>query len=119
MICNWKSFQIDLPSFLRWLNQNIPSADGICAESSNFNIIETTPFTSEEIDMINNYINLLTEEGEDIKRARPSILQTKFEAIRTAAIPKRWVDMSILERKIIAQVPLSESEMEEIYNYEI
>lgn len=118
MILTWKSFQVHLPTFKAWLDENYPKTDGLVCTETECHIIESSTLTPTEISEITTYFNSLTESEEDEKHAKPIVLQANFEAIREAAIPKKWDDMTTLERKIIAQAPLTDLEIEEVYNYE-
>lgn len=59
MILQWKEFEINLSEFNKFLKDNITSADGIVADPSQFEIIELTPFTEIEIELVENYYNSL------------------------------------------------------------
>lgn len=67
MILEWFKFKIDLASLNDFLKQNIPNADGIVASPKCFEIMEKSPLTSDEQELINNYLNSLTAEGEQEK----------------------------------------------------
>lgn len=62
MKLQWKSFKIDLKSFLEFLESSVPESDGIVACEENMEIIEKTKFDDDTIKLIEDYYNSLTEE---------------------------------------------------------
>lgn len=64
MTLNYKPFQIHLNSFFNFLQDNIPNSDGIVTYEEYFEIIETSQFTQDDINLILDYYDNLTEEGE-------------------------------------------------------
>jgi hypothetical protein len=59
MTFSWKENHIDLSEFYQFLKNNIPNSDGIVADEIKFIIVETQPFTQEEINSIDEYYNSL------------------------------------------------------------
>lgn len=91
MDLQWKSFKIDLDSFSLFLKQNIPNSDGIIAEETKFTVVEKNPFTENEKDLVTNYYNGLTAEGEALKSFNPLTFR-----IRLATITDEFIKENIM-----------------------
>lgn len=108
----WKEFRIDLNALYNHLEQNLENFDGIFAQNEHFDIIKKEEFTLSDLDMINNYLNSLTEEGEATKLNRPALALKALEKCKTEMLTKSYSQLSILERKIILNLELSESDID-------
>lgn len=111
MIKNWLPFHIYLPAFYSFLKQNVSKADGILAGEESFEIVELETFEQSDIDTIDGYLNSLTEEGETSKASAEETLASKILGIKTAAILKSYYQLTLIERKILFNVPLTEEEL--------
>lgn len=116
MTFEWLEFKIDLESFNQFLKDNIPSADGIVAREINFTIVEAEPFTQDEINQINQYYNSLTEEGELEKINFKLDIPTAINNCKLALLTKTYSSMTIIERKILLNLTLTDSELVSIVN---
>ena len=61
MKLQWKSFKIDLNSFLQFLEASVPESEGIVACEEDMEVIEKTEFDDDTIKLIEDYYNSLTE----------------------------------------------------------
>ena len=110
----WKSFQIDLSSFSKYLIDNIPAADGIVADETGLTIIEKEPFDSSIIQLINNHYNLLNEQDEFIKINRPVLLKNSIAQCKSLIVNKSYDDLSVIEKKLLIGVDLSSEDENEL-----
>lgn len=116
MILNWKEFKIDLKSFYDFISNNIPNSDGIVANEDNFVIAEKVPFTSDDITLIMDYYNSLTESGESDKLLYPNKVLNAYNKCKISIISKNFDELTSIERKILVNSPLTESEEIELVN---
>ena len=113
---NWKSFRIHLPSFKKFLDENVQEADGILATVQGFSILSKPNQIIQEQsnNIIINYYNNLEETLETKRFNRdikfPSALVSKKESM----VDKDWSEMTTVERRIVLGLTLEESEIDDI-----
>ena len=114
MILNWKPFKIDLKTFYQFLQDNVPNSDGIVAYDSHLDIIESSPLTESEVNLIHSYYDSLTEVSESSKINRLPNAHSKLVSLKLDMISKSYDELSTLERKILLGVELTESDIDEL-----
>lgn len=107
MILSWKEFRVDLGYFKKWLDENVPKSDGIVAAEEDITIVETEEFSSEDISLVNNYWDNITEQGELDKFNRPNILSEAIISTKEGMVSKTWVQFTSTERKIALGLSLT------------
>lgn len=110
MIFNWKPFKIHLESLYEVV-KTIPSADGISCDDVTFIIVEKTPFTEDEKNIINSYLDSLTEEGELKKIQFKSVLNDKIIQVKLSMVSKNYDELSSIERKLLLGIQLSNEDI--------
>jgi hypothetical protein len=114
MHVEWLPFQIDLARMHRWLQAEIPEADGITADEEGMTIIEREPFSSETQGRILDYLSSLTEQGEDASLSRPARLLARIADIREGLFARPLGSLTSTERKLLFLVPITEAEEDAI-----
>lgn len=110
----WKEFKIDLKSFQNMLSESCPNSDGIVACEEFFEVIEKQPLTQSETLSILSYYDGLEEVNERNKLAFPLKAKNALLNCRQALLTKSYDDMSVIERKIILNMELTQVESEEL-----
>lgn len=110
MVLQWKSFKIDLKSFYEFLESNIPNSDGILANDDNMIIVEASPLTEGETQLIQDYYSSLTESGEQFKLARPQLLNSAITVMKESLLTKDLNVMTVIERKVLLGLALTKAE---------
>lgn len=114
MQLSWKEFDIDLPSFKRFLDENVEKADGIVATEDSFVIVEREAFEQSDIDAVQGYYDALTEEDEALKISRPARLIVAINAAREDLLSANWSQLTQVQRKLLAVLPLTTEEEDQI-----
>lgn len=117
MILQWKSFKIDLASMSEYLANNISHYDGIIANNEHFEIITLQELSELEIDKIMIYYNSLNEQDEQAKLNIPISRESALLKCKNAMIHKDYDDLSLIEKKILLKIDLTEEEIQTIVNW--
>lgn len=110
----WRQFKIDLPSLYKFAEANIDQFDGIIAQYDFFEIVKKEEILESEIEIINGYMADLEESAELEKINRPKLILESFERCKLAMVEKTYDQMSVLERKILLNVELSEEDIQSL-----
>ena len=114
MIMQWLDFKIDTQALLDYVDSITDKHDGIVCQETYFEIIEKTDFTTEEQDLINSYIESLTETGESQKLNAFDLLKSKILEIKETLVYKDLSELTTIEKKILMGLDLTEQEIEQI-----
>jgi len=110
----WKQFKIDLPSLYKFAEANIDQFDGIIAQYDFFEIVKKEGIVASDIEAINEYMADLEESAELEKINRPKLIMESFERCKLIMVEKTYDQMSVLERKILLNVELSEEDIQNL-----
>lgn len=93
----WLSFQIDLVSFVQFLQSIMSNYDGMVCDSTGFDV---PGITADEITQMNTYLSGLTEAGEAAKIQAIATVQTIQAAVKSAVSFGNNLQMTMITQNI-------------------
>ena len=117
MILQWKDFNINLKDLDKVIRANCTNYKCITACENWLEIKSTATFTQNEEDFIQSHYDSLTEIEEQYKFNRDANLYNAIKAYKEDVITLSWDSMSVLQRKALCDLDLTEGESTQIFDW--
>lgn len=112
MRLEWHEFSVSIPAVDKWLKDNVEGYTGNMAYPDALILGLDGSVTQEQKDSIQAYWDGLTEESDEAVNYMDSQeVAEKRQSLKLAAVSLPWDQMSGIQRKLIANVEVSDKEI--------